>query len=57
MAKVDPAVSVLCDIHNTLVNTILRKYATTAIKDKYLPRLSADTVSFFSGTIYHEDYH
>ena len=47
----------MCDIHNTLVNTILRKYATTAIKDKYLPRLSADTVSFFSGTIYHEYYH
>ena len=26
LAKVDPSVSVLCDVHNTLVNTVIRKY-------------------------------
>src|SRR6266571_6556649 len=28
LAKVDPSVSVLCDVHNTLVNTVIRKYGT-----------------------------
>lgn len=36
--------SVLCDVHNTLVNTIFRKYGSDFIKDKYLPMLSADKV-------------
>lgn len=44
LAKVDPSVSVLCDVHNTLVNTVFRKYASKELQDKYLPRLSADTV-------------
>lgn len=44
LAKVDPSVSVLCDVHNTLVNTVLRKYATDYLKDKYLPQLSTDQV-------------
>lgn len=46
LAKVDPSVSVLCDVHNTLVNTVLRKYATDYLKDKYLPQLSSDKVRF-----------
>ncbi|KAF7290042.1 hypothetical protein HMN09_01309200 [Mycena chlorophos] len=33
LAKVDPSVSVLCDVHNTLVNTIFRKYATKEQQD------------------------
>jgi alkylation response protein AidB-like acyl-CoA dehydrogenase len=44
LAKVDPSVSVLCDVHNTLVNTVLRTYATEEIKDKYLPHLSTTKV-------------
>lgn len=40
LAKVDPSVSVLCDVHNTLVNTVFRTYGTQAQKDKYLPLLA-----------------
>ena len=40
LAKIDPSVSVMCDVHNTLVNTILRKYGTKEQQDKWLPLLS-----------------
>jgi len=46
LAKIDPSVSVCCDVHNTLVNTVLRKYASDAVKDKYLPQLSTSKVRF-----------
>jgi len=48
LAKIDPSVSVCCDVHNTLVNTVLRKYASDAVKDKYLPQLSSSKVRFHS---------
>jgi hypothetical protein len=44
LAKVDPSVSVMCDVHNTLVNTILRVYATPELQDKYLPDMSSSKV-------------
>ena len=44
LAKVDPSVSVLCDVHNTLVNTLFRTYANDALKEKYLPRLASGKV-------------
>jgi len=47
LAKVDPSVSVLCDVHNTLVNTIFRKYGTEEQKAKYLPDLSTCKVGSF----------
>jgi len=47
LAKVDPSVSVLCDVHNTLVNTIFRKYGSDFVKDKYLPQLSTDKVTSY----------
>ncbi|KAJ3059547.1 hypothetical protein HDU98_004462 [Podochytrium sp. JEL0797] len=47
LAKVDPSVSVVCDVQNTLVNTLFHKYATEAQKEKYLPRLATDTVGCF----------
>ncbi|KAL8280728.1 hypothetical protein RQP46_006732 [Phenoliferia psychrophenolica] len=48
LAKVDPAVSVLVDIHAGLIGTSLRKYATEHVKDKYLPRLASDTIGSFA---------
>ena len=45
LAKVDPSVSVMCDVHNTLVNTILRKYGTKQQQDKWLPQLASSKVS------------
>ncbi|KAI5795621.1 acyl-CoA dehydrogenase [Geopyxis carbonaria] len=47
LARVDPSVSVLVDVHNTLVNTIFRTYASTALKEKYLPRLATEAVGSF----------
>ena len=44
LAKVDPSVSVLCDVHNTLVNTVLRTYATEEQKAKWLPILAQEKV-------------
>ncbi len=45
LAKIDPSVSVMCDVHNTLVNTIFRKYGTDAQKDKWLPMLAENKAS------------
>ena len=59
LAKVDPAISVLCDVQNTLVNTIILRYPSPVIracecrygskevKEKYLPGLATDTVGCF----------
>ncbi len=44
LAKVDPSVSVMCDVHNTLVNTVIRKYGTQEQQDKWLPQLSTSKV-------------
>ena len=44
LARVDPSVSVLVDVHNTLVNTAILKYASTELKKKWLPRLATNTV-------------
>lgn len=44
LAKVDPSVAVLCDIQNTLINTLLADLGTQEQKERYLPRLASDTV-------------
>jgi hypothetical protein len=44
LARVDPSVSVMCDVHNTLVNTAIIKYGTEELKRKWLPKLATDTV-------------
>uniref|UniRef100_A0A3B3TZB8 Short/branched chain specific acyl-CoA dehydrogenase, mitochondrial n=1 Tax=Poecilia latipinna TaxID=48699 RepID=A0A3B3TZB8_9TELE len=47
LAKVDPSVAVLCDIQNTLINTLFVKLGTPAQKEKYLSRLSTDMIGSF----------
>lgn len=47
LAKIDPSVSVLCDVHNTLVNTVIRKYGNKEQQEKWLPKLSESSVSMF----------
>jgi short-chain 2-methylacyl-CoA dehydrogenase len=47
LARVDPSVSVLCDVHNTLVNTAFLKWGTEAQKKTFLPRLASETVASF----------
>jgi alkylation response protein AidB-like acyl-CoA dehydrogenase len=52
LARVDPSVSVLVDVHNTLVNTAVIKYGSTELKKKWLPKLATNTVgkrSFLDG--------
>jgi len=44
LARVDPSVSVMVDVHNTLVNTTLLKYGTNESKRKWLPQLATNTV-------------
>jgi short/branched chain acyl-CoA dehydrogenase len=48
LARVDPSVSVMCDVHNTLVNTAVLKYASPELKKKWLPRLATNTVGMVS---------
>ncbi|KAH8556269.1 acyl-CoA dehydrogenase/oxidase [Umbelopsis sp. PMI_123] len=47
LAKVDPSVSVVCDVQNTLVGTLFRKYASEDIKQRYLPQLATNKVGCF----------
>ena len=47
LARVDPSVSVLVDVHNTLVNTAILKYGTDESKRKWLPKLATNTVGSF----------
>ncbi|KAH9995098.1 acyl-CoA dehydrogenase/oxidase [Russula vinacea] len=47
LAKVDPSVSVLCDVHNTLVNTVTRKYGTAEQQEKWLPQLAQSKLGSF----------
>lgn len=47
LARVDPSVSVMVDVHNTLVNTAVLKWGSEHLKKKYLPRLATNTVGSF----------
>ncbi|KAK3613449.1 hypothetical protein LTR56_027882 [Elasticomyces elasticus] len=47
LARVDPSVSVLVDVHNTLVNTAILKYGTEESRKKWLPKLATNTVGSF----------
>ncbi|KAH9499258.1 hypothetical protein Btru_003541 [Bulinus truncatus] len=47
LAKVDPSVSVCCDVQNTLINMLFIKLGTAEQKQKYLPRLATDMLSSF----------
>lgn len=47
LAKVDPSVSVFCDVQNTLVSLNFKYYASEELKEKYYPRIAQDTVGSF----------
>ncbi|PWY80498.1 acyl-CoA dehydrogenase mitochondrial precursor [Aspergillus heteromorphus CBS 117.55] len=47
LARVDPSVSVLVDVHNTLVNTAIMKYGDGQLKRTWLPKLATGTVGSF----------
>ncbi|KAL2796103.1 acyl-CoA dehydrogenase/oxidase [Aspergillus keveii] len=47
LARVDPSVSVLVDVHNTLVNTAFIKYGDAQTQRTWLPKLATGTVGSF----------
>ena len=47
LSKIDPSIAVICDVHNTLVNTMLKDYGTDAQKEKYLGPLATTTLGSF----------
>ena len=47
LAKVDPAVSVLCDVHNTIVGNMFRFWASEDLQSRYSERLATDLVGSF----------
>lgn len=51
IAKVDPAVSVIVDIQNTLINSLITRLGTKAQKEKYLTKLATESVRTKSSII------
>ncbi|KAL4895691.1 acyl-CoA dehydrogenase/oxidase [Aspergillus ambiguus] len=47
LARIDPSVSVLVDVHNTLVNTAFLKYGDAQVQRTWLPRLATGSVGSF----------
>ena len=47
LAKVDPAVSVMVDIHNTIINNCVSRWASPELQREWLPRLASDTLGSF----------
>jgi len=48
LAKTDPAVAVVVDVQNTLVNTAIRRWGTAEQQRRWLPRLAADTLGAYA---------
>ncbi|MFZ9000215.1 MAG: acyl-CoA dehydrogenase [Bacteriovoracaceae bacterium] len=47
LAKVDPSVSVLVDVQNTLCINLFMNFANDALKEKYLPKLATDKIGAY----------
>ncbi len=48
LAKVDPSASVIVDVQNTLVSNAIERWANSAQKQKYLPRLASESVGAYA---------
>lgn len=48
LARVDAAVAVMADVHNTLVNTAIMRWGTEDQKKRYLPRLAASWLGAYA---------
>jgi butyryl-CoA dehydrogenase/short/branched chain acyl-CoA dehydrogenase len=48
ISAVDPSVGVVVDVQNTIVNNALLRWANDAQKERYLPRLAANTVGAYA---------
>lgn len=47
LAKIDPSISALCDVHSTLVSPTINNWGSEEQKKKYLPRLCKDMIGSF----------
>jgi short-chain 2-methylacyl-CoA dehydrogenase len=47
LAKVDPSVSVMVDVQNTLFNNAILNWGTEAQRQEFLPRLASNTLASF----------
>lgn len=47
LAKVDPAVSVMVDVHTTIVNNLIRQHASEEIQAEWLPKLATEMIGSF----------
>eukprot|EP00039_Didymoeca_costata_P019815 m.339051 g.339051 ORF g.339051 m.339051 type:complete len:415 (+) comp18644_c0_seq1:225-1469(+) len=47
VAKVDPAVSAMVDVHNTVVNNTLSMWGSEELKERFLPSLATEYVGSF----------
>jgi alkylation response protein AidB-like acyl-CoA dehydrogenase len=48
LARVDPSLSVLVDVQNTLVNNALMRWASSEQKQRYLPKLASEWVGSYA---------
>src|SRR5256886_7513147 len=48
LSAVDASVAIFVDVQNTLVNTLLRKWASDEIRSRYLPRLATDLLGAYA---------
>ena len=48
ISRIDAAAAIMVDVQNTLVNYPLNRYGSDALKAKYLPRLTSDTVGAYA---------
>ena len=48
VSKIDAAAAILIDVQNTLVNYPIARYGSDALKAKYLPRLTSDTIGAYA---------
>src|ERR1700727_1258284 len=48
LSAVDPSAGVIVDVQNTIVNNAILRWANTDQKQRYPPRLAADTISSYA---------
>ncbi|MBK9167941.1 MAG: acyl-CoA dehydrogenase [Bryobacterales bacterium] len=48
LSAVDPSAGVIVDVQNTIVNNAILRWASAEQKQRYLPRLAADTVACYA---------
>jgi short/branched chain acyl-CoA dehydrogenase len=48
LSAVDASIAIFVDVQNTLVNTLLRKWASDDVKQRYLPRLATELLGAYA---------